>query len=148
MSDLYELHDMEPQEAKEYILLVMAQLRQKKQELGGLKEQKTMWETRVAMAQEKEAPLLMAQAQEKVSEVTQAITQNEIDSQELEVGIEYMKNQLKSPEMATPRLVDADALLEEMNMLSGGEPDKITPEIQKLDADAALAALKAKMTQN
>ena len=147
-SDEYDIQGLAPEDAKQYIVAVMATLKQTKSKRIQLERELEMWESRVNLAVEKGRQDLIEGAERKVTQLKEDIQHLTSEEHSYSEGLDRMKRQLRflraQPEMS----VDVDLLTAQMDMMLG-ESEKAEAETQenfrKAEADWALEELKRKM---
>lgn len=148
-----DLTGMDPAAAREYIAQYTVTLKMREKDAARAGEEEQLWESRAQLARSKGAEALAQQAdkQADMARTQRAEATLEIDS--LKAQIESMKRQLPGL-TARVRSVDPDVLEQNLLMATGylpGDEEKAATDrdfkaLEKdASADAALAALKAKM---
>lgn len=157
-----DLRGMETAAAKEYIVAHITALKLAEKKLADLDGELAKWKGRVDLARAKGEEDLALQAEGEAARIAQDRERIVAEAEELRSQIKSMRHQLPGL-AARERSVDPDLLEQELLIAAGGMPgeaDASTAADQATDADtdrklsniernlladAALAALKAKM---
>jgi len=146
--DEYNILDLEPEDAKEYVVAVMATLKQTTAKRIQLERDLDLWQKRVDLAVEKGRQDLVEGASKRVTDIKEDITKLLPEEQEYKLGVERMRTQLRQMQNRPKMSVDVDLLAAQMDMLIG-EQDKQDAEtkdqFKKAEADWALDELKRRM---
>ena len=151
-----DLTGMSVTDAKEYIGRYIATLKLTEKARDALAEQHETWASRVSLAQSKGAADLAAQAEQELDNIRTKYATLDGEIAGLKAKIEKMKRQLPGL-AARERSIDPDLLQQELLIAAGylpGDDDKAAADQafkaaeKSISADAALAALKAKMLYN
>jgi phage shock protein A len=148
-----DLSGMDPSSAREYIARYIAALKLQEKESEKAAADLSLWESRATLARSKGAEELALQAEKEAALIRSRKSALDMDIETLRIQIGKMKKQL--PILASRvRSVDPDLLEQELLMAAGhlpGDEEKVAIERnlktmeKEVSADAALAALKAKM---
>jgi phage shock protein A len=140
--------------AKEYIASCITQVKLNEKEAAALEADAGTWKQRAALACSRSENGLATEAEDRAQALFRKVSALREETAGLRNQINRMLRQL--PELAArERAVDPDLLLQELLMLAGRNPgdeeqaalDRKFAALEKeAAADAALAALKAKMT--
>ncbi len=143
--DHLDLSGMDPADAREYVLAVIAQYKQVRQQIARLEEEKGVWESRIALAAEKGASDLHAEAEKRRAEIESVLLSRFEEASELGREVEILKSQLLSVKREAEKSVDADLLLAQLSLAVGeGKPDdKI---FREMEAERLLEELKKKLS--
>lgn len=149
-TDDYDIEGLEPEDAKQYIVAVMATLKQTAAKRIQLERDLEMWEKRVTLAVEKGRQDLVEGAQNRVEQIKEDIARLRGEELEYTNGLDRMRSQLKALQSQPKMSVDVDLLSAQMEMMIG-EREKAESEtdekFRKAEADWALDELKRKMQQ-
>jgi phage shock protein A len=135
---------MEFESAREYVLAFITALKKTQKQRAVAEEELEHWRGRVKLADSRGEPVLKRGAEQRVAELeaqTQRLHQEEL---ELRRKVDVLKEKLKTTKIRSSLQVDADSLLAQMQLLVG-EPDRLSEELRRTEADQALEALKKKM---
>jgi phage shock protein A len=135
---------MDFESAREYVLAFITTLKKTQKQRAVAEEELEHWRGRVKLADSRGEPVLKRGAVQRVAELeaqTQRLHQEEL---ELRRKVDVLKEKLKTTKIRSSLQVDADSLLAQMQMLVG-EPDRLSEELQRTEANQALEALKKKM---
>ncbi len=147
-SDEYDIQGLEPEDAKQYIVAVMATLKQTKSKRIQLERELEMWQNRVNLAVEKGRQDLIDGAERKVAQLREDIEHLISEEHSYSEGLDRMRRQLRVLQAQPEMSVDVDLLTAQMDMMLG-ESEKAEAETQenfrKAEADWALEELKRKM---
>jgi phage shock protein A len=145
-----DLRGMSVEAAKESIFRYLSTLKlsqKKREELGS---QLDKWQKRISLARSRGAADLAAEAEKEAEKIQGQAAALDAEISDLEAQIGTMRRQLPGL-AARERSIDPDLLEQELLILSGRTPGEEVPDSKqeaafaKMDADAALEALKAKM---
>jgi phage shock protein A len=142
-----DLEGLGPKEASAYVLAFITTLKQTEKAVAAAVEESTLWTRRVALAREKGDEALAGQAQERQTQAAakQAALETELDDLRRKVSV--LKEKLVRIRMMGVKLVDADLLLAQLEMVTG-KRDELAHTFKKEEANAALDALKKKMQED
>lgn len=147
-TDEYDIRRLDPQDAKQYIVAVMATLKQTSAKRIQLERDLDMWENRVKLAVESGRQDLVEGAQRRVDQIKEDINHLVGEEQEYSHGLARMKTQLKALQAQPQMSVDVDLLTAQMDLMLG-ETEKADSEAEEkfrqAEADWALDELKRKM---
>jgi phage shock protein A len=139
--------------ARDYLVRLISTLKLTEKEGAGLREEREKWEGRAALARSRGAEALAAEAGAAAEKIRARESVLEGEIAELSGQIEELKRRLPGI-AARERSIDPDLLEQELLIAAGGLPGaeeeaKTGRALEALEkeaaADAALAALKAKM---
>jgi len=139
-----DLEGLGPKEASEYVLAFITTLKQTEKAVLAAGEDAALWRKRVALAQSKGEAELAAQAQVRLAEAEGKEARLKTDLEELRAKVSVLKEKLVRVRMAGARLVDADLLLAQLEMVAG-KKDELSGTMKSMEANAALEELKKKM---
>jgi phage shock protein A len=139
-----DLEGLGPREASEYVLALITTLKQTEKAVAAAQEETNLWTRRVALARTKGDEGLAAQAQARLSDATAKQTQLETELADLKAKVVTLKEKLVRIRMTGGKLVDADLLLAQLQMVVG-EKDTLSHTMKQEEASAALDELKKKM---
>jgi phage shock protein A len=147
------LNGLDSAAAKEYIFGIISTLKLTEKEIQKLGEEKSLWEGRAKLAEEKGMEDLSQEALKEGMRIKNRRAELETEAAELKADIEKLKGQLRLLP-AKERSIDPDLMEQELLILSGRMPgeekeaerDRAFEQLEKeASADAALDELKAKM---
>lgn len=147
-TDEYDIHDLEPEDAKQYIVAVMSTLKQTTAKRIQLERDLEMWEKRVELAVSNGRQDLVDGAQRKVEQIKEDIEQLRGEEHEYTEGLERMRTQLRMIQTQPQMSVDVDLLTAQLDMMIGErekEDAKADEEFRSAQVDWALEELKRKM---
>ena len=139
-----DIEGLDPKQAGEYVLAFLTTLKQTEKALVAAEEEEGLWTRRVALARSKGDEGLAAQAQSRLSDATAKREQLATELADLKAKVVVLKDKLTRLRMAGTRLVDADLLLAQLQMVTGPK-DELSQTMKKEEAGAALDDLKKKM---
>ncbi len=139
-----DLEGLGPKEATEYVLAFITTLKQTEKALEAAQEDSNLWTRRVSLAQSHGDPGLTAQAVARLSDATAKQSKLEAELAELRKTVSVLREKLVRIRMAGVKLVDADLLLAQLEMLVG-KKDELAHTMKNEEANAALEELKKKM---
>jgi hypothetical protein len=139
-----DLEGLGPKEASEYVLAFITTLKQTEKALGAAEEEANLWTRRVALARSKGDEALAAQAQARQSDAVAKQAQLETELADLKAKVSVLKEKLTRIRMTGGKLIDADLLLAQLEMVVGPR-DELSRTMKKEEASAALDELKKKM---
>lgn len=139
-----DLEGLGPKEATEYVLAFITTLKQTEKALEAAQEDTNLWTRRVSLAQSKGDAGLAAQAMARLSDATAKQSKLEAELADLKATVSVLKEKLVRIRMAGVKLVDADLLLAQLEMLVG-KKDELAHTMKNEEANAALEELKKKM---
>lgn len=147
-NDAYDIRGLDPQEAKKYIVAVMATLKQTTAKRIQAEREVEIWEKRVELAVEKGREDLVPGAQQKVDQLKEDISQLRGEELEYTEGMSRMRSQLRVLQAQPTMTVDADLLAAQLDMMIGEteKEDAATEgKFRDAQADWALDDLKKRM---
>ncbi|MFP4382659.1 MAG: PspA/IM30 family protein [Spirochaetia bacterium] len=109
-----------------------------------LEEEKEKWNNRVSLAAKENRSDLEAEAAVRRDEINQKIEGLKIEREAVISELSSLKRELEMLRDAPEQTVDADLLLEQLNMVVG-ERDKLADQFREQEAETALEALKRKI---
>ena len=139
-----DLEGLGPKEAAEYVLAFITTLKQTQKALEAAQEDTNLWTRRVSLAQGKGDQGLAAQATARLSDATAKQSKLEAELADLRAKVSVLKEKLTRIRMAGVKLVDADLLLAQLQMVAG-KKDELAHTMKQEEAGAALDELKKKM---
>jgi phage shock protein A len=139
-----DLEGLGPKEAAEYVLAFITTLKQTEKALEAAQEDTNVWTRRVSLAQAKGDAGLAAQATARLSDATAKQSKLEAELADLRAKVSVLKEKLTRIRMAGVKLVDADLLLAQLQMVTG-KKDELARTMKQEEAGAALDELKKKM---
>ena len=147
-SDEYDIRGLDSADARQYIIAVMATLKQTTAKRIQLERDLDIWENRVKLAVENGRQDLVEGAQRRVDQIREDLTHLVGEEHEYSEGLARMKAQLKTLQSQPQMSVDVDLLTAQMDMMLG-ENDKADSEAERkfreAQADWELDDLKRKM---
>lgn len=142
----YDLSGMDMESAKEYVLAVIITLKQTIKRIETLSQEKQVWQSRVKLAEQKGAPEMRREAEKRVESLTEEIDKIKIEAEEYSKQADILKRQLSLLKIRTPSMDNLDMLLAQLSLLEE-EPDKTAESFREFEAQAALEALKKKLSE-
>ena len=139
-----DLEGLGPKEASEYVLRFITTLKQTEKAVAAAQEETNLWTRRVVLARSKGDEGLAAQAQARLSDATARQAALETELADLKAKVSVLKEKLTRIRMTGVKLVDADLLLAQLEMLAG-KKDELAHTMKQEEASAALEELKKKM---
>ena len=139
-----DIEGLGPKEASEYVLAFITTLKQTEKALAAAAEDRVLWARRVALAQSRGEAELAAQAQARLADAEAKGAKLEAELAELKATVSVLKEKLARLRMTGGRLVDADLLLAQLEMVVG-KKDELGSAMKAEEANAALDDLKKKM---
>ncbi|HUX22165.1 MAG TPA: hypothetical protein VMW69_13065 [Spirochaetia bacterium] len=149
-TDEYDIQGLEPEDAKRYVVAVMATLQQTTAKRVQLERDLELWQNRVKLAMENGRQDLIEPAERKVAQLQEEISHLRGEEHGYGEGLSRMKLQLKVIQSQPTMSVDVDLLTAQMDMMLG-ESEKAEAETRDkfrgAEAEAALEELKRKMQE-
>jgi hypothetical protein len=142
-----DLEGLGPREASEYVLAFITTLKQTEKALAAAEEESNLWTRRVMLARTKGDEALAAQAQGRQSDAVAKQAKLEAELADLKAKVSVLKEKLTRIRMMGVKLVDADLLLAQLEMVVGPRDD-LSRTMKKEEASAALDELKKKMQED
>lgn len=142
----YDLSGMDMESAKEYVLAVIITLKQTIKRIETLSQEKQVWQSRVKLAEQKGAQEMRREAEKRVESLTEEIDKIKIEAEEYSKQADILKRQLSLLKIRTPSMDNLDMLLAQLSLLEE-EPDKTAESFKEFEAQAALEALKKKLSE-
>jgi len=139
-----DIEGLTPQQAGEYVLGFLTTLKQTEKALAAAEEEENLWTRRVTLARTKGDEGLAAQAQARLSDATAKKGQLQVELEELRATVSVLKEKLTRIRMTGTKLVDADLLLAQLQMIVGPK-DNLAAAMKTEEAGVALDELKRKM---
>jgi phage shock protein A len=139
-----DLEGLGPKEASEYVMAFITTLKQTEKSLDAAQEDANLWTRRVSLAQSRGDAGLAAQAMARLSGATARQSKLEAELADLKAKVSVLKEKLVRIRMAGLKLVDADLLLAQLEMIVG-KKDELAHTMKNEEASAALEELKKKM---
>jgi hypothetical protein len=141
-----DLEGLGPQEAAEYVLAFITTLKKTEKDLALQEEEVALWTRRAALAREKGETALADQAQTRLNETLAKQSQLEGEVRELRASVSVLKQKLVKLRAMGTRLVDADLLLAQLQMLVG-EKDALNDAFKNEEAAQRLEELKKRAAE-
>lgn len=145
-----DLTGLDPGAAREYVLGYITALRITAKKRQRLATSLKTWEERVKTAVDAGNTTLRDAARNEVQRIQDGLGRVAAEERELTAQVEVMKRHLKSMQHGPVVNADAEALLAQLQTLTG-EPDTLKSDLDRLGAeqraDAELEALKRRMAQ-
>lgn len=142
----YDLSGMDMESAKEYVLAVIITLKQTIKRIETLSQEKQVWQSRVKLAEQKGAQEMRREAEKRVESLTEEIDKIKMEAEEYSKQADILKRQLSLLKIRTPSMDNLDMLLAQLSLLEE-EPDKTAESFKEFEAQAALEALKKKLSE-
>ena len=139
-----DMEGLDPRQASEYVLAFITTLKQTEKALAAAQEDVSLWSRRVTLARSRGDEGLAAQAQARLADATSRQAQLDTDLADLRAKVTVLKEKLTRLRMTGMKLVDADLLLAQLQMVVG-KKDALGDAMKNEEAKAALDELKKKM---
>jgi hypothetical protein len=139
-----DIEGLDPKQAADYVLAFITTLKQTEKALVAAEEDESLWTRRVALARSKGDEGLAAQAQARLSDAAAKKGRLQAELEELRGTVAVLKEKLTRLRMTGGRLVNADLLLAQLQMITGPK-DELGAAVKDAEAGAALDDLKRKM---
>jgi len=139
-----DIEGLDPKQATEYVLAFITTLKQTEKSVAAAQEDTNLWTRRVTLARSRGDEALAAQAQARLSDTTAKQAALEAELADLKAKVAVLKEKLARLRMTGARLVDADLLLAQLEMLVGPK-DALADTMKREEASSALDDLKKKM---
>ena len=139
-----DMEGLDPRQASEYVLAFITTLKQTEKALAAAQEDVSLWSRRVTLARSRGDEGLAAQAQARLADATSRQSQLDTDLADLRAKVTLLKEKLTRLRMTGMKLVDADLLLAQLQMVVG-KKDALGEAMKNEEAKAALDELKKKM---
>jgi len=136
-----DIEGLDPAQASQYVLAFITTLKQTEKSLAAAQEESNVWTRRVTLARSRGDEALAAQAQARLSDVTAQQSKLETELGELKKKVAVLKDKLTRLRMTGGKLVDADLLLAQLQMVVG-KKDELGDAMKNEEAQAALDELK------
>jgi phage shock protein A len=130
--------------AREYVLAFITTLKKTEKQRAVTEEELEHWRGRVKLADSRGEPVLKRSAEQRVAELEARCQKLHQEEVELKRKVDVLKEKLRATKIRSSLRIDADALLAQMQMIVG-EPDGLSEELRRTEADQALKDLKEKM---
>jgi phage shock protein A len=144
MSDPLNLQGMDPKDAKQYVLAVITTLKQTQRKRESLEQELDTWQRRKSLAQQKGEEELALRAGMRVDEIASQVEALREEEAQFQSEIRALKQQLHHLEHTAHLTVDPDALLAQMQMMTG-EVDETAEKFKEEESNLALERLKQKL---
>ena len=145
-----DLTGLDPAAAREYVLGYITALRITAKKRQRLEVSLKTWEERIKQATDAGNETLRAAARNEMQRIQDGLGRVASEESELTAQVAVMKRHLKSMQHGPVVNADAEALLAQLQSLTG-EPDTLKADLDRLGAeqraDEELAALKRRMAQ-
>jgi hypothetical protein len=139
-----DLEGLGPKEASEYVLAFITTLKKTEKDAQAAEDDIVLWTRRVALAQSRGDAALAGEAQKRLDEAVAKKTGLDAELLDLKAKVATLKEKLMRIRMTGGKLVDADLLLAQLQMVVG-EKDQLADTMKKEEANLALDELKKKM---
>ena len=150
MENETDLTGLDPGAAREYVLGYITALRLTARKRQRLEASLKTWEERIKTATEAGDSKLRDAARNELQRIQDGLGRVASEESELTAQVEVMKRHLKSMQRGPVVNADAEALLAQLQSITG-EPDKLKTDLDRLGAeqraDEELEALKRRMAQ-
>lgn len=145
-----DLTGLDPGAAREYVLGYITALRITAKKRQRLEASLKTWEERIKQAADAGNTTLRDAARNELHRIQDGLGRVASEESELTAQVEVMKRHLKSMQHGPVVNADAEALLAQLQSITG-EPDTLKSDLDRLGAeqraDAELEALKRRMAQ-
>ena len=138
-----DIEGLNPAQASEYVLAFITTLKQTEKAVAAAQEDANLWTRRVTLARSHCEEALAAQAQARLSDATAKQSKLETELADLKAKVAVLKDKLTRLRMTGAKLVDADLLLAQLQMVVG-KKDELGEAMKDEEAKAALDELKKK----
>ena len=142
-----DLEGLGPREASAYVLAFITTLKQTQKALAAAEEESSLWMRRVTLARTKGDEALASQAQARQSDAVAKQATLETELADLKAKVSVLQEKLTRIRMMGVKLVDADLLLAQLEMITG-KRDELAHTMKREEASAALDELKKKMQED
>jgi len=142
---LFDLTGMTPSDARDYVVSLVAHLKQVESEWTAADNEVQKWESRGLLAEQTGQVDLKDQAEAQRSGAVDKRNRLAVEVKEFQAGVASMKKQLHLLPL-TQRTVNTDALMDNLANLAG-PLDELAPMVKRAEADEALAALKKRLAE-
>jgi phage shock protein A len=139
-----DLEGLGPQEASQYVLAFITTLKQTEKAIAAIDEDIALWTRRAGLARSKGDSALVGQVEARLTAITAKKAKLEAELADLKAKVSVLKEKLARIRMTGGKLVDADLLLAQLEMVVG-KKDELAHTMKKEEASAALDELKKKM---
>lgn len=139
-----DIEDLGPEDARQYVLHFITSLKTTRAQRRKLADDLKLWRRRVALASEKKAPDLEAEAVRRVGELEAREAELAAEERDLSLKVEILKEKLAALRPRAEMQVDADRLLAELQILAGPR-DNLAEALKDTEADRLLAELKERL---
>ena len=150
MENETDLTGLDPGAAREYVLGYITALRLTARKRQRLEASLKTWEERIKTATEAGDSKLRDAARNELQRIQDGLGRVASEESELTAQVEVMKRHLKSMQRGPVVNADAEALLAQLQSITG-EPDKLKTDLDRLGAeqraDEELEALKRRIAQ-
>lgn len=143
-----DLSNLDPQEAREYVLAFLATLKQTTRQREQTAQDLQTWRTRLGLAQGSGAADLAGKAAGMVTQLEGKLAGLEAEEGDLKRTVDTLKENLRHLEIRGRRLVDTDLLQAELDMAVGEDKAaeiKTDRALKDAQAQTALEELKKKL---
>ena len=144
MPDDFDLTGLEPSSAKEYVVAIIADLKQTKARRIELEGKLQLWEGRMRLAERENRPDLATKASSQADLVRSDIASVRAQETEYVRGIDRMKRQLTMIESEAGLSVNADLLLAQLELITG-ERDELSDTFKEEELNEELERMKREM---
>lgn len=139
-----DISGMDAASAKEYVVAVLATLKQTVAKRIELTTELEKWQERVRLAGEHGREDLAGEAVAKAEQVKEDILRIQLEEKELKKELDIVKGQLEWIKRQPQLSIDADFLLAQLQMVVG-EQDELADKFKDAEAENELERLKKEM---
>ena len=139
--------EMDMRSARQYLIAIVANLKQIKEKQKKLREDLDTWTGRIELARGKNRSDLEAAAVQRKDDISYQLQTLSAEEAELLREASRMKARMGLLKTEVERSVNTDLLLSELEMLVG-EPDTLSRQFEEEEAEATLRKLKEDMGLN
>ena len=139
--------EMDMRSARQYLIAIVANLKQIKEKQKKLREDLEIWTGRIELARGKNRSDLEAAAVQRKEDIGYQLQTLSAEEAELLREATRMKARMGLLKTEVQRSVNTDLLLSELEMLVG-EPDTLSRQFEEEEAEATLKKLKEDMGLN
>ncbi len=142
-----DIDSMDPGSAREYVLSFISTLKRTQKQRTSLQKELALWERRLNLAEDRDELMLKKGAEEQVLELKNKISLLLEEENTLNRKVSILKEKLKMIQSRPSFSIDADALLAQLQAVTGFE-DTLDKQLKEEEASQALDELKKRMKNN
>jgi phage shock protein A len=141
-----DLSGMDQEAARDYVLGFIKSLKETQRQKMGVLREKKRWQERLGLAEKEGRPDLAAEAGKRVEGFQKEADLLSREEAALLAKVDLLKENLRRLPENPDYGVDAQSLLAELQILAG-ERDETSEQIEELEAESRLEALKKKIEE-